>query len=160
MYVNLKLPLKYCTPCTDGTDFVFMPLNITFFAGSTTNVFSITIRDDDLFEIDETFDLNMTLSSSTPLSTANRTTTVVIMDNDRKCYYSKHGLLNLRNQKCEGSETHLISVVKNYFLHNFVHSTSIFHCLLFIIIFVQVLWSTSVSRCIVLRKTVEWQKFS
>ena len=94
------------SPCTDGTDFIFVPLNITFLAGSTANVFNVTIKDDDLFEIDETFDLNMTLSSSTPLSTANRTTTVVIMDNDRKCYCSKHGLLN--------QNVRVVCIMKNY----------------------------------------------
>ena len=77
-------PVTNSLICIDGTDFVFVPLNITFLAGNITNTFSITIRDDDLFEIDETFDLNITLSSSTPLSIPNRTTTIMIMDNDRK----------------------------------------------------------------------------
>ena len=68
----------------DGSDFVFDPLNLTFMAGNIDSAFSITINDDNLFEINETFDLNITFPSSLPLSVANRTTTIQILDNDRK----------------------------------------------------------------------------
>ena len=68
----------------DGNDFIFDPLNLTFMAGNINSVFSITINDDNLFEINETFDLNITYPSSTPLSVGNRTATIEILDNDRK----------------------------------------------------------------------------
>ena len=63
-----------------------MPLNITFPAGSINNTFSITIQDDVLLEMNETFNVTLlTILSSRPISIVNGTTTVVIVDNDRKC---------------------------------------------------------------------------
>ena len=71
--------------CVDGSDFVFEPHNITFPAGSITSTFSITIQDDVLFEMSETFNVTLlTFSSSSPISIADGTTTVVIVDDDRK----------------------------------------------------------------------------
>ena len=70
----------------DGSDFVFVPHNITFPSESIDNTFSITIQDDDLLEMNETFNVTLlTIPSSRPISIANGTTTVVIVDNDRKC---------------------------------------------------------------------------
>ena len=72
--------------CVDGNDFVIVPRNITFHARSINNTFSITIQDDVLLEMNETFNVTLlTIPSSKPISIANGTTTVVIVDNDRKC---------------------------------------------------------------------------
>ena len=101
MCVRYAEVYRYIHPCTymqlysiktlynlyayiDGNDFIFDPLNLTFMAGNINSVFSITINDDNLFEINETFDLNITYPSSTPLSVGNRTATIEILDNDRK----------------------------------------------------------------------------
>ena len=66
---------------------MFLPLNITFPAGSISNTFSITIQDDVLFEMNETFNVTLLIiPSSRPISIANGTTTVVIVDNDRKFF--------------------------------------------------------------------------
>ena len=63
-----------------------MPLNITFPAGIISNTFSITIQDDVLLEMNETFNVTLLIiPSSRPISIANGTTTVVIVDDDRKC---------------------------------------------------------------------------
>ena len=76
--------------CVDGTDFIFVPHNITFPAGSISNAFSISIQDDVLFELSETFNATLlTYPSSRPISIANGTTTVVIVDNDRKYFKIK-----------------------------------------------------------------------
>ena len=72
--------------CVDGSDFVFVPHNITFPSGSIINTFSIIIQDDILFEMNETFNVTLlTFPSSRLVSIANGTITVVIVDNDRKC---------------------------------------------------------------------------
>ena len=64
-----------------------MPHNITFPAGSINNTFNITIQDDDISEMNETFNVTLlTIPSSRPINIANGTTTVVIVDNDRKFY--------------------------------------------------------------------------
>ena len=69
----------------DGSDFIFVPRNITFPAGSISNTFSITIQDDVLLEINETFNVTLlTIPSSRPINIANGTTTLVIVDDDRK----------------------------------------------------------------------------
>ena len=71
--------------CLDGSDLIFVPLNITFPAGSTNNTFSITIQDDVLLEMNETFNVTLlTFPSSRPISIADGTTTVVIVDDDCK----------------------------------------------------------------------------
>ena len=71
----------------DGSDFIFVPHNITFPAGSINNTFSITIQDDNLLELNEVFYVTIRIfQSSRPISIANGTATVVIVDNDRKCY--------------------------------------------------------------------------
>ena len=70
----------------DGDDFFFTSLNITFLAGSINSTFNITINDDDIFEINETFNVNLFIVS--PLRstiTANGTTTVQIVDDDCEC---------------------------------------------------------------------------
>ena len=70
----------------DGSDFIFVPHNVTFPAGSINNTFSITIQNDNLLEINETFNVTILIfQSSRPISIANGTATVVIVDNDRKC---------------------------------------------------------------------------
>jgi len=62
-----------------------VPHNITFLAGSTDSVFVTTIQDDDIFEINETFGHTLFIvSSSKAISIVNGTTTVAIIDNDRK----------------------------------------------------------------------------
>jgi len=70
----------------DGNDFLFVPHNITFIAGNTDIVFDTIIQDDNIFEMDETFDhMLLIIPSSRAISIVNGTTTVVIIDNDRKC---------------------------------------------------------------------------
>jgi len=70
----------------DGSDFLSVPHNITFLAGNTVITFDTIIQDDNIFEMDETFGHTLLIiSSSRAISIVNGTTTVVIMDNDRKC---------------------------------------------------------------------------
>ena len=71
----------------DGSDFLSVLHNITFLAGNTDIVFDTIIQDDNIFEMDETFDhmLLLIIPSSRAIGIVNGTTTVVIMDNDRKC---------------------------------------------------------------------------
>ena len=77
--------MYFVLTCVDGIDLLFVPHNITFPAGTVNNIFSITIQDDILFEINETFDVTLlTFPSSRPISITNGTTTVIIVDNDRK----------------------------------------------------------------------------
>ena len=70
----------------DGSDFLFMRRSIIFLAGSITSIFNVTINDNAIFEINETFNLVL-LSVSPPrsISIVNGTTTVVIVDNDSEC---------------------------------------------------------------------------
>ena len=76
---------RFSNLCVDGSDLIFVPHNITFPAGSIDNTFSITIQDDVLLEMNETFNVTLlTFPSSRPIGIANGTTTVVIVDNDRK----------------------------------------------------------------------------
>ena len=70
----------------DGSDFLFASRNITFLAGSVSSMFNVTINDDDMFEINEAFNLILfIIPSQRPISVPNDTTTVFIIDNDRKC---------------------------------------------------------------------------
>ena len=70
---------------------MFVPHNITFPAGSISNILNITIQDDVSLEINETFNVTLlTFPSSRPISIANGTTTVVIVDNDRKLLKIKY----------------------------------------------------------------------
>ena len=70
----------------DGSDFLSVPHNVTFVAGNTDIAFDTIIQDDNIFEMDETFGHTLLIiSSSRAISIVNGTTTVVIMDNDRKC---------------------------------------------------------------------------
>ena len=63
-----------------------MPNDITFLAGNTDIAFDTIIQDDNIFEMDETFGHTLLIiSSSRAISIVNGTTTVVILDNDRKC---------------------------------------------------------------------------
>ena len=87
--------------CVDGSDLMFVPLNITFPAGSINATFSITIQDDVFLEMNETFNVTLlTFPSSRPISIANGTTTVVIVDNDRKCLnYNNYIVQNFHKDK-------------------------------------------------------------
>jgi len=70
----------------DGSDFLSVLHNITFLAGNTDIVFDTIIQDDNIFEMDETFGHTLLIiPSSRAISIVNGTTTIVIMDNDRKC---------------------------------------------------------------------------
>jgi len=63
-----------------------MPNDITFLAGNTDIAFDTIIQDDNIFEMDETFGHTLLIiPSSRAISIVNGTTTVVILDNDRKC---------------------------------------------------------------------------
>ena len=77
--------LHFSFICVDGSDFVFVPHNITFPAGSSTSTFSITIQDDILFEMSEVFNVTLlTFPSSRSISIVDGITMIVIEDNDRK----------------------------------------------------------------------------
>ena len=77
--------LQFVLICVDGSDFLFVPYNITFPAGSIHNIISIAIQDNNVFEIDEMFNVRLlTFPSSIPVSVTNGTT-VIIVDDDRKC---------------------------------------------------------------------------
>jgi len=63
-----------------------VPHDITFVAGNTVITFDTIIQDDNIFEMDETFGHTLLIiPSSRAISIVNGTSTVVIMDNDRKC---------------------------------------------------------------------------
>ena len=71
--------------CVDGSDFTFVPHNITFPARSINSTLSVTIQDDNLLEMNETFNITILIfESSRPISIANGTATIVIVDNDCK----------------------------------------------------------------------------
>jgi len=68
---------------------------VTIPAGVTSADFSLSIRDDDALEDDETFTLTIN-SSSTPDGVSGGPATVTIVDDDRKllCLWSIHALFS------------------------------------------------------------------
>lgn len=70
----------------DGDDLIYVTQNVTFLAGSINTMFNVTINNDDIFETNETFNLVLFIvPSQRSINITNDTTTVVIVDNDRKC---------------------------------------------------------------------------
>ena len=67
----------------DGDDFLYTSQNITFLAGGINTTFHVAINDDDIFEINEIFNLTLLIvPSARSISIVNGTTTVFIVDND------------------------------------------------------------------------------
>ena len=75
-----------CSNFTGSIDYDSMPHNITVPAGDTNGEFNVTLKDDSIFELTETFSISLHVDA-TPLkiSTDGGVVVVTIQDDDRKC---------------------------------------------------------------------------
>ena len=74
----------YINYFTGGVDYDSGPYNILFPAGETSVIFNVMIKDDDLFENDETF--NLTINPSSGVSIINPAQVTVTITDDEGNY--------------------------------------------------------------------------
>jgi hypothetical protein len=82
--INQAVTVNYTLTgtATNGTDYTSLPTSVTFAAGSSTAIVTVTPTNDTIFEATETAILTLATGTGYTFSTTNRAATVNITDND------------------------------------------------------------------------------
>ncbi|MDB9548932.1 beta strand repeat-containing protein, partial [Dolichospermum circinale] len=82
--INQAVTVNYTLTgtATNGTDYTSLPTSVTFAAGSSTAIVTVTPTNDTIFEATETAILTLATGTGYTVSTTNRAATVNITDND------------------------------------------------------------------------------
>ena len=82
--INQAVTVNYTLTgtATNGTDYTSLPTSVTFAAGSSTAIVTLTPTNDTIFEATETAILTLATGTGYTFSTTNRAATVNITDND------------------------------------------------------------------------------
>ncbi|MDB9467245.1 Calx-beta domain-containing protein, partial [Dolichospermum circinale CS-539/09] len=82
--INQAVTVNYTLTgtATNGTDYTSLPTSVTFAAGSSTAIVTVTPTDDTIFEATETAILTLATGTGYTVSTTNTAATVNITDND------------------------------------------------------------------------------
>jgi Ca2+-binding RTX toxin-like protein len=82
--INQAVTVNYTLTgtATNGTDYTSLPTSVTFAAGSSTAIVTVTPTNDTIFEATETAILTLAIGTGYTVSTTNTAATVNIADND------------------------------------------------------------------------------